>query len=355
MKNNNPPYQAHHGALNYAELDKLGIHPEDVLDFSSNINPYGPSPSVRTAIQAADVRTYPDRDSVELKRSIAAIYNIPIDNILIGNGASELIWLLCFAFIQPGEPVLVFMPTFGEYARCASLMGAMIESIEAPPENHFIWPLDKIEKTIELINPRLIFICNPNNPTGTGIDYDELLALVKDHPNTKFIIDEAYIEFTTRIKSLIGNELKNLIVLRSLTKYYALAGLRLGFIYGDPEIIQKTTNVRPSWNINAAAQAAGVAAIKSHDELMNSLSLLAESEQYLIENLNQNGYATHQSNTHFFLTKVGSGAKFRYRLLTEHRIQVRDCASFGLPEYVRISTQLPQDNRRLIDAIRSIT
>jgi histidinol-phosphate/aromatic aminotransferase/cobyric acid decarboxylase-like protein len=171
------------------------------------------------------------------------------------------------------------------------------------------------------------------------------------NPDTLFVVDEAYAQFLMEPQTLINTPLPNVIVVRSMTKDYALAGLRLGYAVGHPDVIEAVRRVRPAWNVNALAQAAGAAALDQSDWLRTTVAQLHRDKTDLVNGLRALGLKPLPSNVHFFLVNVSDGAAFRSKLL-HHRIMVRDCASFGLPGYVRIATRTPQDNALLIDAIR---
>ncbi len=345
---------AHHGALDYHELERSAIDPGEVLDFSSNINPYAPPPDVLQVAHQLDFSPYPDRDAIQLRRVIGERFRLDPDQIVVGNGAAELIWLTLFTFCAPGGRVLVLGPTFGEYERCAALMGAEIHKQDAVETEGFQPDTDKIERSLRGLRPRLFIACSPNNPTGVILPPASVLRWAERYPGTGFIIDEAYLPFTPRFDSLMGSPAPNLLVLRSLTKDFGLAGLRLGFAAGPRDLITAVANVRPAWNVNAVAQAAGVAALQAPHFFEDSLQQLAEDKINLLAGLRAAGYAPLPSAAHYFLMHVGDAKVFRQRLLAEYSIQVRDCASFGLPAYVRIATRTPEDNARLIEACRDL-
>jgi histidinol-phosphate aminotransferase len=168
-----------------------------------------------------------------------------------------------------------------------------------------------------------------------------------------FVVDEAYLAFAPGLASVVGHHRDNLLVLRSLTKDYALAGLRLGYAIGSAPMIETLARVRPPWSVNAFAQAAGVAALNDGDHLRQSLTVLQQAKAELLTGLSSLGLAPVPSAAPFFLLPVGNGAFFR-RALLRQRIVVRDAASFGLPGYVRISTRTPEQNERLLQAIRDV-
>lgn len=341
---------AAHGALDYAELERLGLRPEVVLDFSVNSNPFGPSPKVWDALRQTPLERYPDRESLALRRELSQRLDVSPAQIVLGNGTAELIQLAAFAFLSKGDSALIAEPTFGEYERAVRLMGGNVHRWRAVPETGFAFRPDEIQK--ELDNVRMAFLCNPNNPTGQILPLDVLDGWARAFPNTLFIVDEAYLAFAPGMKSAVTLRRKNILTLRSMTKDYALAGLRLGYAVGDEAVIQAIANLRPAWNVNALAQAAGLAALQDEAHLRETLGQVQIEKQKLIAGLQEVGFEPVPSHTHYFLLPVGNGADFRQKLLAQG-ILVRDCASFGLPAYVRIATRKAKENARLLHTLAS--
>jgi L-threonine-O-3-phosphate decarboxylase len=343
----------YHGALDYAELERLELDPEEVLDFSVNSNPYGPSPAVREILRTIPLERYPDREALALRRAIADHLDIATDRIVAGNGVAELIGLVALAFIRPGDRVLILGPTFGEYTRAAALMGAQVEILTAQPEQDFVVNPDDVTRSLRRGQPRLAFLCNPNNPTGTLTSLETIDAWARSHPKTLFIVDEAYLAFAATACSSLTIGVNNILVLRSMTKDYALAGLRLGYAVSHEDVIDALERVRPPWSVNSMAQAAGVAVTADEEHLQSSLDKLARANETLVAGLRKLGLTPLPSAVHFFLVPVEDGAAFRRQLL-RRKIMVRDCASFGLPAHVRIATRRPEENTRLLDAIQEM-
>ncbi len=346
-----PP--AVHGALDFGELQALGIAPRDVLDFSANINPYGPSPAVRAAAAGAALDIYPDRECLELRAALAESLGIAPERILPCNGASELIWLAALAFVRPGSRVLVLGPTFCEYARAATLLGGRVATSRAREKADFIPEPREFAADLDAVRPQLVFLCNPNNPTGAVLPPEAIAAWAREHPRTLFVVDEAYLPFAGGLASVLVQAERNVLVLRSMTKDYGLAGLRLGYAIGDEHRIDLLRRVQPPWSVNTLAQAAGVAALRDPAHRQRSLEQLALAKQDLTAGLARLGLPPVRSATHFFLVQVGDGAAFR-RALLRRGLLVRDCASFALPAYVRIATRRPEENERLLAAIREV-
>jgi L-threonine-O-3-phosphate decarboxylase len=342
-----------HGALDFAEMERLGLDPNEILDFSVNSNTFGPTPRVWEAIRSTLLERYPDREAIALRRALSKRLDVQPEQLLVGNGTAELIHLTTLACLQKGEHALVVGPTFAEYERCIRLREGNLHYWRAMPESGFSLNLKEIEKKLGEQKTRLVFICNPNNPTGQVLPLEVLNSWSRAFPNTLFVVDEAYLAFVPEMPSAVSMRCKNILVLRSMTKDYALAGLRLGYAVGDETVIAALTDLRPAWNVNALAQAAGLAALQDGAHLVKTLAELRLEKIALVSGLKELGYEPVPSQTHYFLMPVGNGAGFRQKLL-QRKILVRDCASFGLPAYVRIATRKPEENACLLRALREI-
>lgn len=342
-----------HGAPDVAELAALGLTPDDILDFSVNGNPYGAAPGIRQAIARVSIERFPDRDARAFRQALAKHLDCPPEHIVAGNGSAELLWLVALAFLRPGDRTLIIGPTFGEYERAARLMGAELHVWTAQPQEHFRLHPDRILQTLQAITPRLVFLCNPNNPTGSWLDIDLLGNWSRALPQTLFVVDEAYLPFAPDAPSALTLQGANLLVMHSMTKAHALAGLRLGYAVGHPRIIQALALTRPPWNVNALAQAAGIAALQDPSHLRHSLAQLVQAKTVLIQGLQALGCAPVPSATHFFLLPVGNAKRLRQALL-QQGILVRDCTSFGLPAYMRVATRRPEENARFLTALNKV-
>jgi histidinol-phosphate aminotransferase len=342
-----------HGALDFAELERSGMRPEDVIDFSTNTNPYGPPPAAQAAMRQAletAAGRYPDRQALGLRRALSARLNVPVESILAGNGSAELLWLTALAYLETGDTALLVGPTFGEYAQAARITGAQVQFWTARPEEDFAPQAEGIGQALAHTPYRMVFICNPNNPTGQFLAPAHLADWADDNPDTLFVIDEAYLAFGEQLPSAIPLGKPNLLVLRSMTKDYALAGMRLGYAVGHPQVIAALSRVQPPWSVNALAQAAGVAALGEAVYVNECIHKLRAAKDELCAALRELGYAPLPSVVHYFLLPVGNGAVFRASL-RPYGLLVRDCTSFGLPAFARIAARKAEENRRLLETI----
>ncbi|NPV86469.1 MAG: histidinol-phosphate aminotransferase family protein [Anaerolineae bacterium] len=338
-----------HGSLDWLELRRAGVDAAQVVDFSVNVNPFGPSPKVREAILAVDISAYPDRRALLLCEALAVHNGVGFENILTGNGTAELVWLVAQAFLRPGKRALIFGPTFGEYRRAAAAMGATVyEQNATPPDFEISLPVWM--ESIYQIQPDVVFLCNPNNPTGVCLPERQIRMLQGACPaHTLFVLDEAYRAFYHG--ELFAPPLEgNGVVLRSMTKDFALAGLRLGYAIAEESTLQALRRFQPPWSVNAVAQAAALAAVDDLNYYEDSLRKLRSVTHDFKNALMGKGAQVIPGEMHYFLIRMThtSVPHFRKELL-QRGINVRDCASFGLPQYIRLGTRLPAENQKLVD------
>lgn len=343
-----------HGALDHAELAARRVRPETLLDFSSNINPFGPPPSVRAALAALDPAPYPDRSCLRLREQLAAWHGCAIEQVLPGNGSNELIHLVARALLRVTDKVLIIGPTFGEYAHACQLAGARVEEWCASPNHGFVVDCDELIEQIKRQRPRLVWLCAPNNPTGTCMPSSAICALAEAcaQANGTLVIDCAYHAFV-RERELVIEQLDALpphvLLLHSLTKSYALAGLRLGYLLGSAALLQTIGQYQPTWSVSSAAQAAGLAALDDATFLPTIMPKLWTASDRLRDDLKALGFPVWRSTLPFLLVSTGDGAATRAALL-ERGCVVRDCASFGLSEWVRVAPRRSEENACLLRA-----
>jgi len=342
--------EAYHGGIDPRELDRYAIAIEDAIDFSSNILPHGPSPRVIAAIASATIDRYPDRESDDLRSAISGHYHVDRQRLLIGSGCSELIHLIAATLLEPGDQTLVIGPTFSEYARATRLASARVQQCDASSDDRFDVPFSQIEERLNQQSFKLVWVCNPNNPTAQVIPCDRLVAWLKDHPQTRFVVDESYIEFSQTADSMLSHSHTNLIVLRSMTKSFAIPGVRLGFAVLAQASHDKLRGRRVPWNVSSLAQAAGVAALGDFGYYESALREVRESKTALVTDLTTAGYEVIPGDANFFLLRTEDATSLREKLLRQGMI-VRDCASFGLNDCVRIASRDHVSNRRLVDAL----
>jgi histidinol-phosphate aminotransferase len=339
-----PKSKATHGGTNLTERQNLGLD-NAINDFSASISPLNISEEVFNVIKDINLSEYPDPECLSLKNSIASSIqkheNITINNnqIAIGNGSTELIYAIAAAFLLKPN-------TYGSEI-----------SFITPDHNKtgFIWDFQKAQHFIESNQPDLIFLCNPNNPTGTYFNNQEITALINssEKSNTIIVIDEAYLDFSNtdeRYTELIKTS--NVLLLRSLTKSYGITGLRLGYCLGNSNLVSQIQHHIPPWSVNSLAQSAGIYLLDKNDKILPAIQSVDIAKQYLTSALAEIGYEIETSDANFLLIKVENALNTKMKLL-KHNIMVRDCSSFGLPHHIRVGIKSLEDCEQLVAAIKN--
>jgi threonine-phosphate decarboxylase len=336
----------------------------DIIDFSTTVNPLGVSEHVIKALLDSIVGSdaiveYPDPYARILKGSIVEYLGIGIDkdNILVGNGSTEIIYDLVDSFIASNDKVAIVEPTFLEYAHASRRNNAVIEHILMDD----LRIDDSIEERIATCKPKMLFICNPNNPTGILADDKYIDGILEQCYNdgTIVVLDESFIEFTGRsgyVKRVA--EYDNLIVIRSLTKAFGLAGLRIGYCVASKDTVDILQRFKVPWSVNALAQIAGAEALNDSEYVERSRSVIDKERSFLLSTLSGIGFEAMASDTNFFLIRSNIDSTMLKEMLLDRGILVRDCSNFyGMhgSNYIRISTRLRLENTLLVDTLRSIS
>ncbi|HEX7341715.1 MAG TPA: histidinol-phosphate transaminase [Rhodanobacteraceae bacterium] len=332
-----------------------------LAELGSNENPVGPSPRALEAARAAlaDAHRYPDPRGGVLRAALTAQHGLAPERFVLGNGSHELLILLGQCFAGPGQAVMYSQFGFAVFALAVAGVGAPAICVPALSRNHVTAPLghDLAGMAAALREDvRLVYLANPNNPTGTRFEMAELEAFLARVPeDTLVVIDEAYGEFTDAAGlasaiSLLDSH-PNLIVTRTFSKAHALAGLRVGYVMAHPSVVAVVERLRESFNVNAVALAAASAAVIDVEHLRRSTAFNADERAWLIAALHARGHATLPSHTNFLLLDVGSDATPLERHLFERGVIVRPMGGYGLPQTLRISIGSRAENQRLLDAL----
>ena len=350
-----------HGSINPRELRSLGLRMEDLLDFSASISPIGPPEAIWQAMRSVDLSAYPDPECLELREAISRRLSVtssilPIERIMVGNGSTEIFHLLTRVFLSSNRAALLLTPTYGEYDGACRLAGAEILNLQANLSGDFRWDIDAATNIIEDKTPTLVFVCNPNNPTGVYLDHGEVEALAEAarDAGSLLVVDEAYLTFVEHPwDSLELLDRPEVMLVRSMTKDYAQTALRLGYAIASEEVVANLRRYQPDWSVNGLAQKAGICALDDSRYIPAAKEAVASSKNYLINEMATLGFEIPSSEANFLLIKVGDAARWRSILLTKG-IVVRDCTSFGLPEYIRVGIRPVGDCVRLAAAMREM-
>ena len=329
----------------------------DLVRLSANENPLGASPRVIEAIvrEAPRAHLYPDAGSTELRNALASRLGIAADQIIVGNGADELIVLLGWAVLDPGDEVVVPDPSFEPYVSVSLLMGA--EPRLSPLVDYTVDLDDVLRRVTE--RTKAIFLCSPHNPATTIVRRGPLLrfldALGPDPPLV--VLDEAYRDFCDDPDYPDGVELlaryPRIVVVRTFSKVAGLAGLRVGYAVARPEVIERLNRVRPPYNVNRLAQVAARAALDDREHMERTRRSVREEREYLAHELARLGYPSPPSHANFLLVRVGDDAAVIRERLLRAGVLVRDGASVGFPGHLRISIGTREMNDRILSALRS--
>jgi len=345
-----------HGGLLEDELARLGLRHEDVLDVSVNVNPYGSFPPMIEAIRAASIERYPDPTATPARAALARWLDVPREQVVVGNGAVDLLWSLARCLVSSADLVLLVEPAFSELRRAVTCVGARVAEHRLTPEDDFAFDPLALDAALGSLKPRLLYLCTPANPTGKTIPIELLVRLADAHPKTTFVVDLSFSSLSDAHRDDTVHASGRVVWLRSLTKDFALAGLRVGFAVAPRPIVALIEASRPPWSVNALAQAAACAATTAEAQafVAESRARLLRDRAELERALQGLGLKTHASETIYSLVDLGPERRataLRDALLARHSVLVRDATSFGLPQHVRICARPPGQSLRLIQAL----
>ena len=329
------------------------------IKLASNENPLGPSPRAVEAIVAAmsKLNRYPDGSGFYLRKKLAEKHNLPFDSILLGNGSNEIIELVIRAFLTPGDEVIMPAPSFLLYRLVVQWMGGKPVPVPLGPALGI--DLENMAQAVTA-KTKVIFLTNPNNPTGRVIGKADFEAFLSSVPkNVAVVLDEAYIEFNTDPDTphgfdYIRGEWPAVIVLRTFSKAYGLAGLRIGFGAMDPEIAGFLNRVRQPFNTGSLAQAAALAALDDDEFLGRTRQITWDGLRFLSNEVERLGLRHIPSEANFFLIEVASPAKEIYEAMLRRGVIIRSMASYGMERFIRVTAGLPEENSRFIGAFREV-
>ena len=351
-----------HGSIRPSELRALGLSLEDLVDFSASISPIGPPQGVWEAIRSVDLSAYPDPECLDLREAICRHLStpareVPLERVIVGNGSTEIFHLLARVYLSKQSTAMLLTPTYGEYDGACRLAGARILNLEADLLGDFRWDIKAASNLISANKPEIVIVCNPNNPTGVYLGSSEVEALADAarDSDSLLVVDEAYLSFVADPwDSLELLERANVMLVRSMTKDYAQTALRLGYALASEDVVSRLREYQPDWSVNSLAQKAGISALEDTGYLPKARDAVFSAKKYLAAELGGLGLLVPPSEANFILVKVGDAAKWRSLLLPKGMV-VRDCTSFGLPEYIRVGIRAMADCQRLVAAMAEVT
>lgn len=333
---------------------QLGL--EEVIKLASNENPLGPSPKAIKAIKSNlfGINRYPDSNGFYLKRKLAKFLNLQSTNIVLGNGSDELIDIIIKTFVEEDEHIITTDGTFLEYKIISQINGRIVNTV---PLRYFKYDLQAMKKRIDK-KTKLIFISNPNNPTGTYVTRLELEDFMRDLPeNVLLVLDEAYdtfIDVNDFPNSLTYIRDKNAIVLKTFSKAYGLAGLRVGYAVAPQEFAAYMEIARQPFNVNILAQLAATAALDDKKFLKKTRKVILEGKAYLYDALTNLGIAYVPSVTNFILIDVGKDGVGVFKEMLKYGVIVRDMKQYGFKNFIRVTIGTKKENERFVKVIKKV-
>ncbi len=339
---------------------RLSVNNPDpkIVDFSSNVSPAGTPQSVKLLLKKRlnQMNDYPDIRSRDLISSLKKFTSLPESHLIVGNGAIELIYNFCNAFLSK-KRILIPVPTFQEYEAATRLVDCKIIFFKTMDlDQNLASFISKIPKN------GCVFVCNPNNPTGTMLSKKQILKIIRAAKSKSCLVfvDECFIELVPKSNESVMNLVKkydNLFVLRSLTKSFGLAGLRIGYAGASKKIIVPLQKMKIPWSVNTLAQEAGIIALKNNLHIKKSKSIIKKESSFLKKKIATiKGFQCHDTTTNFILIKTRQDSTKLQNKLLKHKILVRDCKNFrGLNNhYIRIAVKSHKDNLKLVKALEAV-
>ncbi|MCF6150397.1 MAG: threonine-phosphate decarboxylase [Candidatus Kuenenia sp.] len=333
----------------------------NILDFSANINPLGYPEGVRKAVfeNFSDILHYPDIDCSGLKKYIERKIGHFTNEIVVGNGSTELFYLAPRA-LKPAKGIIL-QPAFSEFPEALKCSGTEVIRY-ALNENDFSFQYKKYYFDDETVG--MLFLCNPNNPTGLLIEKHALLSMIQQHPKVMFVIDEAFMDFVDEPEryTLINEAgtLENLIVVRSLTKFYGFPGLRIGYLVTHSDIAEKLMEYKEPWTVNTFAQYAAMVSMEDDEFVVASKAFIKNEKMYLYDELSKiHGLIPYKPAANFVFVKIGAeeiNSVLLRKWMLECGIAIRDCSNFaGLNDrYFRVAVRTREENVKLIDVLKKM-
>jgi histidinol-phosphate aminotransferase len=334
---------------------ELGLPAEGIIKVASNENPFGPSPLALAALQKAiaGVNLYPDGNAFYLKQKLAAKLGVETSNLVLGNGSNEIIEFVSHALLTPDTNIVVSQYCFAIYPIVAKMTGAGVITVPAKNYGH------DLPAMLRAITPqtRIVFVANPNNPTGTLASREDLIQLVNDVPeHVLLVLDEAYLEFLAEPVDLIPlirlGTRKNLILMRTFSKIYGLAGLRIGYGIAAPELAAALEKIRQPFNANLLAQVAALAALDDDAHVRQTRQNNFNGLEFFAKACRQLNLEYVPSYANFILVRVGTGQQV-FDAMQKLGVITRPMGGYQLPEWIRISIGTPKENERCLGALKN--
>ncbi|NLB62997.1 MAG: histidinol-phosphate transaminase [Fibrobacter sp.] len=331
---------------------------KSIIKLASNENPLGPSPKALNVLAkyAQELHLYPIGSSPDLSKALAAKYELNSDQVIVGNGSDEILSLVALAYLEPGTSAVSARETFSVYEFVTLSMGADFKTF--PLKNHS-FDLEAIATEAQKESTRVVFICNPNNPTGTWSNFTEISEFMDSIPERVLVVmDQAYGEYALEDEypQMIADLAKypNLLLVRTFSKIWGLAGLRVGYALGNPDVLQKLWKVKAPFSVNILAQRAAQAALDDGEHLKNSLTANERGKEFLYQSFANMGLEYLPTAANFIAVQIGPRASAVVSDLESRGLIVRSMASFAMPHWIRVTVGTENENKIFIEQLKAV-
>lgn len=353
-----------HGGNVWGASNQYGLEVNKLLDYSANISPLGTPDRVKEAIRASldKLVHYPDPDSIELRKELSLFLGVDMENIIVGNGSVELIYLLA-KMIRP-EKVLLLHPTFSEYEFAVTSEEGQIKVLELKEQNDFRIDIQAVIEALDDV--QMVFLCNPNNPTGCLTDRKDVLAILDaaEEKGVVMVVDEAFMDFLEHAEDFsvieqIGKR-ENLFILRSLTKFFALPGLRIGCGLGTQKMLEKMNSLREPWTVNILAQEAALEALRDEEYAQAVRQTIWAEKEFLYQELTEiDGLKPYPPSVNYIFLKITHPELTASQIqesIVQKGILVRNCNTYPFlgEKYLRVAVRTRPENIRLLEGLRAV-
>ncbi|MDD9945624.1 MAG: histidinol-phosphate transaminase [Myxococcales bacterium] len=348
--------RSEHGGMQDDALRALGWEPEQVLDLSVNLNPYGPPPSMLAAIDAARLDRYPDPEARRARRALSKWLNTSPERVVLGAGACELLWTLVHTLGAAGSShrrAVISTPAFGEVEEACKAFGVPVTRVPASASESLSPDPEDLSAEARRAPTAFVYLCHPGTPTGAPLSWERLCSLARELKPTPLILDESFLSLSDRWQDAHAPLPEHVVRVRSLTKAFTLPGVRVGYAIASPAICEALANRRPAWSVSAAAQAVAECTPDQQGFMEQSRIRLRQDRQALRAALENLGLRPLHSVAPYLAFPWREARSLCERMLSRQGIALRDCASFGMPSLVRMAVRAEGDRARVLSALRA--
>lgn len=337
---------AHHGGFHAEYFRAMQRTYDPALDFSVNINPWGPSSLLRSRLRKVEYSAYPDPQNLLVREAIATSIGATPAEVIVDAGSSRILWAIVRTFLPKNGHALVVDPTFGEFHRAVFAQNATLHRVRRDDGERWTLSFESVSNAIRACGAAIVYLCDPNNPTGELLPPTFIPRLAHAHPQTLFIWDEAYRFLTRRPDDRVSKAPDNVVRLQSLTKEQGVPGLRIGYAVMHEDLSARLTAQRPAWCCGSAEEIGIRAAVEAREELPTIVAHWFEARDAMVSAARSAGFNVQTADAPWFLIRGVRPTALRDAAVHEEGLLMRDCTSFGIPDALRVCPRLPEANAR---------